>query len=412
MHTVQIAIIGAGAAGLTAAIFAGQTQPKGTRIALLEAAAQPGAKILASGGGRCNVTHQRVTPADYNGSSPNAIKKVLAAFTVEQTLAFFNEIGVPLKLEASGKYFPVSNRARSVLTALLNTAERAGVHLHTQSRVQSITHDNTGFHIVSSSAIFHARAVILATGGRSLPKTGSDGSGYALAQALGHSLTPHIFPALVPLLLPETHFITHLSGLSTPVRLTLRTPNGKVHYTTENPLLCTHFGISGPAALDASRHWQASQQNNTNATLHVNFLPQHTAQTLENTLLNSRAPNLLNLLTPSLPDRLARALCLHAHIEPTTAPHQLTRPTRKALIAALTDLPLPIIGTRGFNYAEVTAGGVPLSELHLNSLQSRLCPGLYLCGEICDVDGRIGGFNFQWAWSSGYLAGTSVGVEK
>lgn len=411
MLNVEIAIIGAGAAGLTAAIFAGQRQPKGTRIALLESAAQPGAKILASGGGRCNVTHQRVTPADYNGSSPNAIKKVLAAFTVEQTLAFFNEIGVPLKLEASGKYFPVSNRAHSVLTALLNAAERAGAHLYTQNRVHSIARDQTGFHIHTNQTTFHARTVILATGGRSLPKTGSDGNGYTLAQTLGHSITP-TFPALVPLLLPEHHFLRTLSGVSTLVRLTLRNPNGKTLYTTHNPLLCTHFGISGPAALDISRHWQAAQLQGIPATLYSNFLPQHTQQTLEAYLLNSRAPNLLTLLTPHLPDRLVRALCQHAQIEPTTAPHSLTRTARKTLIAALTDLPLPITGTRGFNYAEVTAGGVPLSELHLNTLQSRYCPGLFLCGEICDVDGRIGGFNFQWAWSSGYLAGTSMRVDK
>jgi predicted Rossmann fold flavoprotein len=170
--------------------------------------------------------------------------------------------------------------------------------------------------------------------------------------------------------------------------------------------LCTHFGLSGPGVLDISRYWLDAQPG---STLRINWLPGTTTEALDADLAALRAESPARYLSRRLPERLARALCEHAHIDPGGPAHTLSRERRQALARAVTELPLPITGDRGYTFAEVTAGGVPLSELHLDTMESRLCPGLFLCGEICDVDGRIGGYNFQWAWASGHVAGTAAG---
>jgi hypothetical protein len=273
--------------------------------------------------------------------------------------------------------------------------------LHYPRRVTHLTRSSTHFQVGGEWGSITAQRVILATGGRSLPKSGSDGFGYTLAQNLGHSLTEHIFPALVPLLLPADHFLRELSGISANVTLTLQAGNQRLAQFT-NALLCTHFGLSGPAVLDISRYVIAAPA----ADLTVNWLPPRTPAEVEAALLASREN--IGRMVAHLPERLARALCAAAELSPTTRSDQLTREQRRRWLTLLTAMPLPIAGNRGYTYAEVTAGGVPLDQLHLKTMQSRVCEGLFLCGEICDVDGRIGGFNFQWAWASGYVAGVSV----
>ncbi len=404
--TCDIAIVGAGAAGLMAAIWAGRARP-GRRILLLEAASSPGAKILISGGGRCNVTHARVTARDYSGSTPNAIRKVLRRFDVPQTRAFFEALGVPLQEEAGGKLFPASSRARDVLEALLRAARQSGAALLTERRVARITRRPGGFRLSGPWGTLDSSKVILAAGGKSLPQTGSDGSGYALAQSLGHSLAP-LFPALVPLTLPSGHFLTALRGLSATVRLEVRAPGGKRLHAAEGALLCTHFGVSGPAVLDISRHYLLARREQPGSALTVNFLPRTSPQELDAALqrLGKRSP--LRLLSPPLPERLGRALCAQAGLPPGSTGSTLSRARRRALVQTVAALRLPVTGSRGFRAAEVTAGGVPLREVRLERMESRPTPGLHLCGELCDVDGRIGGFNFQWAWASGYVAGISA----
>jgi len=377
----DIAIIGAGAAGLTAAIFARRAAP-GARIVALDGAPRIGAKILISGGGRCNVTHFEVGPDDFNGSR-NAIAKVLRTFPVDETVAWFAEMGVTLKREETGKLFPTTDKARSVVDALLREAE--GVEIRTSSRVASLAR---GFVINDE---LEAKRVILATGGRSVPKTGSDGRGYALAQSLGHTVT-EVFPALVPLILEDGHWLTALSGISTEAELAVRGGTGKVLARIRGSLLFTHFGLSGPAALDVSRHWIAAKRDDAKAALTVNFLPGETFESLDKALQGGAS------LKGRLPARLLETL----------VPAAMTRDARRELVRNLVESPLPIKADRGFDYAEVTAGGVPLTEIDLATMASRKCDGLYLCGEILDVDGRIGGFNFQWAWASGRLAGLNA----
>ncbi len=400
----EAVIVGAGAAGVMSAIWAGRTFPD-RRIMVLDGAAKLGAKILVAGGGRCNVTHDQVEPDAYAGSSRNAIKKVLRRFDVAQTIGFFRELGVGLKREETGKLFPTSDKAVTILDALLRAvSDCPNVELHHPCRVESIEPIEDGFRISGAWGTIDAARVILATGGRSLPKSGSDGGGYRLVESLGHALTERLFPALVPLTLPADHYLCALSGLSAPATLTLHTATGKKLIACSGSTLCTHFGLSGPPVLDISRYFLNARFDDPGATITINWLPDSTAEQVEAELA---APNMspAHYLDRRLPDRLARALCGAAGVSFGGA---LSRGKRGALARALTALPLPITGDRGYNYAEVTAGGVPLNAIRLETMESRVCAGLHLCGEICDVDGRIGGYNFQWAWASGYVAGVGL----
>lgn len=400
--SADIVIIGAGAAGLMAAIWARRTNPN-RQIVVLDGAATLGAKILVSGGARCNVTHDEVDETAYAGGSRNAIKKVLRRFDVPQTVRFFREIGVDLKREETGKLFPVTNSARTVLDALLTAA---AVEIKHPRRVESLTRDERGFVISGAWGEITAPKVILATGGKSLPKSGSDGHGYTLARAMGHTLTRRIFPALVPLTLPRDHFLTTLSGITLPVTLEVRTSTGKRLAAFTDSTLLTHFGLSGPAPLDISRYYTDARLDDPAAQLIANWIPDTTPEAFDSELVTLSKGSILRLLGGRLPERLIRALCAETGIE---AGETLTREKRKAFAQMVTAYPLPITGDRGYLYAEVTAGGIPLDEIRLETMESRGCAGLHVCGEICDVDGRIGGYNFQWAWASGYVAGISVG---
>ncbi|MFM1889852.1 MAG: hypothetical protein RLZZ565_609, partial [Planctomycetota bacterium] len=264
---IDLAVVGAGAAGLMAAIAAGRAAKaasKRWRIVAFDGAKSLGAKILIAGGGRCNVTHFEVSARDYHGSTPPAIRKVLRRFTVEDTIAFFREFGVELKREETGKLFPIADDAHVVLDALLRAAREAGVELRHPCRVtgvepiaEALSGDGASprFRLATADGEFLARRVVLATGGLSFPKTGSDGAGYAFAKACGHTLTPLVTPSLVPLLLAEGHWIRELSGIAHDAELLLRSGTGKVLARVQGSLLCTHFGLSGPCALDASRSW-------------------------------------------------------------------------------------------------------------------------------------------------------------
>jgi len=413
----DIAIIGAGAAGLFASIWAGRAaNAAGTpaTIITLDGAKKLGAKVLVAGGGRCNVTHHAVDETQYAGSSRNAIKKVLRRFDVPQTVEFFREMGVELKREDTGKLFPTTDDAHTVLSALLEAANAARVTLRHPWRVGSVRREGDQFIVEPAEGVMPAEPVrahrlVLATGGMALPKTGSDGGGYALAKSLGHTITPRVFPALVPLTLPKDHWICSLSGVTINATIDLRSGTGKKlrHFT--NSTLLTHFGLSGPAPLDMSRYLTAARDDDKGARLTLNWLPGKTLEAVDADLqqLGRVSPGRY-LRESGLPDRLAEAICRAAGVDPSVQGHTIARDNRKNLAQMIVETPAPVTGDRGFTYAEVTAGGVPLGELHLETMESRVCPGLYLCGEICDVDGRIGGFNFQWAWASGFVAGTAA----
>jgi predicted Rossmann fold flavoprotein len=406
---IDILVIGAGAAGLFASTWAGRAAAAaGTKrsITAVDSARKLGAKILVAGGGRCNVTHQSVSESDYAGSTPASIRKVLRRFGVAACVAFFEAAGVFFKTEDTGKLFPVTDSARTVLEALIREATRAGVELVHPAKVTSIAKTDAGFHVATDAGAIVARRVILCTGGKSLPKSGSDGSGFELAKSLGHALTIPIVPALVPLVLPSAHWITSMSGLTLDTEVTLHAASTKKLFQTTGSTLCTHVGLSGPAILDVSRHWLIAKAADPSVSLALNWLPGERAESLDRLLVDQQRRGALSILRDRLPDRLARILCEQAAAPPTG---DLSRDARKRLVALVTATPLPITGDRGFAAAEATAGGVPLAEVKLETMESRVCPGLYLAGEVLDVDGRIGGFNFQWAWASGFVAGSAAG---
>jgi len=409
----DIAIIGGGAAGLAAAIFAAEAATPSGRIVILDRAKTLGAKILVSGGGRCNVTHEVVRPEDFNGRR-TIVRNILAAFDAAATVKWFSSLGVELKQEPTGKLFPISDSARTVLHALLHRCEELKIEIHNGSDVTSIAHATaaaSSYAIRTSSGEWTASRVIMATGGRSLPRSGSDGSGWQLAAALGHTVTP-TFAALVPLVLGPTMFHASLAGISQEVELSVF-ENGKRIDRRAGSLLWTHFGISGPVVMDASRHWVITRESGGNPEMRCNLLHPDSFDEVERWLIDQATSaartTIINALAKRLPERVAGAILAFCRIDAVMTCGQLPREQRRALAHALTALPMDVQQHRGWNYAEVTAGGVPLDEIDFRTMESRKVPGLYLAGEMLDCDGRIGGFNFQWAWATGYLAGSAAG---
>jgi len=411
---LDVAIVGAGAAGLATGIFARRANRR-LRVAVLDGAARPGAKILVSGGSRCNVTNTVVTGADFNGGRPAVVRRILRAFPVDETVAFFREIGVPLKEEPGGKLFPVSNQSRDVLAALLSELARVGAELRAGHRVSGVRRAGDRFEVTTSRGTLTAAAVVLAAGGQSLPKTGSDGWGYDAARALGHTIVPTT-PALVPLVLAPNRpggIHAEISGVSLPARIDVRV-DGAIAARIVGAMLWTHFGISGPAALDASRHWLRARLEGRDTRLTASFRPDETFESLEHAWIDlaTGRPRLTvqTALSRELPGSMASAMLEHLSIAAGTVLAELAREDRRRLVRALVEWPLPVTDSRGYRYAEVTAGGVPLSEINPASMASRVCPGLYLVGEILDADGRMGGFNFQWAWATARVAASALGA--
>lgn len=405
----DVLVVGGGAAGLATAIFARRANPA-VRVAVLDGAERLGAKILVSGGGRCNVTNRHVSEHDFRGGNRHLIRRVLAALPVPQTRAFFAELGVALHEEERGKLFPDANDARVVLNALLAEARRVGVELRPGRRVSDVSRAAGGFRVTVGDGAVFARRVVLATGGMSLPKTGSDGAGYAFARRLGHSIVATV-PALAPLVL-EGEFHRALSGIACDAVLTLRS-GGRVAATASGPLLWTHFGVSGPAALDISGAWHRARLEACDVSLTACFAPGGTAADFERSLADRAGARGSSRVRSALPDgvpgRLAEALLAEAGVAPATQLAQLPREARRRVALALTELPLPVRDSRGYTHAEVTSGGVALEEIDTATMESRVCAGLHLAGEMLDVDGRLGGYNFQWAWASGFVAGSAAG---
>ena len=409
-------IVGAGAAGLATAIFTRRRSPS-LRVLLVDGAKMPGAKILVSGGGRCNVTNRVVTDRDYWGGPSAIVRRVLRALPVDDTVRFFEAAGVALHEEHDGKLFPDSNRARDVLDALLRQAGICGVERQWPRRVSTIVRRGQDLVATTNDGVIAAARIVIATGGQSLPKTGSDGAGFQIARALGHTLVPST-PALAPLLLPadggaEPGSSMHvaLSGVAVDATLTIWI-DGRAAVRLREALLWTHFGISGPVALNASRHWLRATVEQQPVTVTASFVPDASYDDIERLWLERARDKPLTTVGTTLatlvPASLASAMLQRLAIDPALPLAELRRDDRRRLTRGLTEWPLLVSGSRGYNYAEATAGGVDLREIDPKTMESRKCPGLYLVGEVLDVDGRIGGFNFQWAWSSAAAAASSL----
>lgn len=401
---LPVAVIGAGAAGLLAAV-ASASAGGGRRVLLVERTRDGGRKILVSGGGRCNVLPSQLEPGRFvTDSSPNTLRKMLLSWPLAEQRRFFEEdVGLELVLEPeTGKLFPASNSARQVRDGLLALARRRGVEIRFESLVDGLAPqpDRSWSVRLRGGDEIVAASVIVATGGKSLPGTGSDGLGFELVRGLGHTIHP-IYPALTPLTAePPRH--AELAGVSLDVTITA--PGAGKGLTTRGGFLFTHRGYSGPAVLDISH--LAVRSRLAGGPLQL-LLVQWTDLDAAawDRVLREGSGSVAGPLRRHLPDRLAEALLAEAGIEAARPLHQLRREERLRLVELLTRYPLPWTGDEGYRKAEVTGGGIPLSEVDPRTLESRLHPDLFLCGEILDAFGPIGGHNFAWAWATGRAAG-------
>ena len=315
----DVAIVGAGAAGLATAIFTRRLNPR-LSVLLFDGARSPGAKILVSGGSRCNVTNASVSEDDFWGGPPRVVRRVLGAFSVADTIAFFREIGVALHEEADGKLFPDSNRARDVLSALLGELSHAGGRLRAGDRVVDVQPARPGFHILRPGGIVHARCAVLATGGQSLSKTGSDGAGFAMAVRLGHRVIPTT-PGLVPLLLEDNEAGIHreLTGVAQPAALSIWIDN-RLDLRLDGALLWTHFGVSGPVVMNASRHWLRAQLEGRACRITANLCPRETFESLHAwwnaTALQRPKASVQAAVADRVPASVAAALLNRLRIDP------------------------------------------------------------------------------------------------
>jgi predicted Rossmann fold flavoprotein len=384
-----------------AAIAAAQN---GASVTLLEGTHRVGTKILMSGGTRCNVTHDFVSVDDYYGGSRNVVRRLLREFSHEDARRFFEqELGVELKREDTGKLFPATDDAQTVLDALLARASVLEIPILTGRKVTALTPSWT---LHTSAGEIEAQRVILTTGGLSFPRTGSDGTGYAIARALGHTIVPTT-PALTPLV-ARGGIHERLRGVTLDVALTVRV-SGKKAWEGKGSFLFTHFGYSGPVVLDASRHIARAEGP---VTVFASFLTGFDTQSFENALLAEAKAEprrtVLGALRGRLPESLAFELVRVAGVPGDRMLGQLKKDERRAIARAVTEHELPVLEVMGYKKAEVTAGGVAIDEVDPRTMESRLAKGVHLAGEILDTDGRLGGYNFQWAWSTGWVAGRAA----
>lgn len=395
----MIVVVGAGAAGLVAAIFA---RASGAPVTVLERTPDGGRKILISGGGRCNILPSSLHPEHFvTDSPPHLMRGLLKSWPLNEQRRFFEEeVGLALAVEdGTGKVFPRSNRARDVRDGLVALARRRGVMFQHDMHVTGLSAasgQTASWHLQTSQGTVAASAVILATGGLSVPATGSDGAGLEFARTLGHTIQP-LYPALTPLT-GEMPGGANLAGVSLAVRI--RAKSFARARESSGGFLFTHRGYSGPSILDVSH---VAIRSEGSAVLRVAWTDHDSAHWMRE--FSGVTGRIASAVARHIPERLAHALCADAGLPPDRRGAELRREERLALIERLTAYPLPWHGDEGYRKAEVTGGGVSLDEVHPHTLESLRTPRLFMCGEMLDAFGPIGGYNFAWAWATGRAAG-------
>lgn len=404
----DLAIAGGGAAGLMAAIAAGEARP-GARVVVLEAAKDTGRKILVSGGGRCNVLPMRHAPERFvSASPPRLVRRFLDRFPLAEQRAFFEALlGAPLREEPeTRKLFPPTNRSKDVRDALAARARAAGAEIRTGAPVRGAERlEGGGLALTTDAGVVRARRAILATGGLSVLAGGADAKGLDWARALGHTIRP-TYAALAPITATGAPHAA-LAGISLRARVVAEADGERA--ASEGGFLFTHRGYSGPAVLDVSHVVETAVSRAAAARVSVTFRPENAPPDWD-AYLREPGGNLATRLARVLPERLADTLLAAAAVADVPL-HRLAREDRKRLVDVLAAWTLPADGTEGYRTAEVTGGGVALEEVDPGSGRSRIVPDLYLAGEILDAFGPIGGFNFQWAWATGRTAGLAAAVN-
>ena len=395
---MNVCVIGGGAAGMLAALTAAEN---GHRVLLLERQSRVGRKLLATGNGRCNLSNYNASPAHYHGGA-GFCDFALSQFDVGETLQYFASLGLLTVSEASGRIYPMSNMAGSVLDVLRYALERPEIDLQTGQTVTAVRKMPEGFSVKTETDTFSARRLILAAGGAAGSKVGGGMDGYRLAKSLGHHRTA-LYPSLVQLKTDPT-YPRALKGVKAQCGISI-CRGSQVLARNSGEVLFTEYGVSGPAIFDLSRSVSAG---GSDLTCLLNFFPDWEEAEVLHWLSQRQtamaAHEASTLLTGSCHTRLGQMICKSAGFTNQRAAG-LTRDDLRRIARQATHFALPITGTCGFDQAQVTAGGLDTSEFDPRTLQSRLVPGLYACGELLDIDGDCGGYNLQWAWSSGRLAG-------
>lgn len=409
----DVIIIGGGAAGLWAA---GTAASRGLKVLVLEKNVKAGVKILMSGGSRCNITHHCDIQGimDAFGNQGRFLKPALHNLAPDDVVAEIERLGVATKVEETGKVFPVSDRALDVRDALVRRLSDAGAVLRTGVAVRGFQRSSgEGWRVFVEGEELESRIVLLATGGLSYAGCGTTGDGYPWAAALGHTIEP-TRPALTPLLSPA-QWVHELQGLTLEdVRVTATLgeakPSRDPRHTSRTSLLWTHFGFSGPAAMNVSGAVSSLDEPHR-ARLLIDLVPDLDEARCSELFDSGRGQgkrSLATILGPLMPRRMAECLLAQAEVPGDMTLAELPKRGRLRLIESLKKLSVPLAGTRGYPKAEVTAGGVRRQEVNPHTLESRLAPGLFFAGEILDVDGPIGGFNFQAAFATGHAAALNM----
>lgn len=405
----KVLVIGGGAAGMTAAVFAAR---QGAYVTVLEQKDLTGKKILSTGNGRCNLTNLSMGPEYYRGGDSAFVGRVLEAFSAEDTLAFFESLG--LETRARGTYvYPLSGQAAAVREALAMELRRREVQVLLKARARTLRRTKKGWEVRADvdgeERVCTADRVILAAGGRAFPALGSDGSGYTLAKMAGHSLEP-VLPALVQLRSGEG-FFKKLSGVRADACVRLLVEKEPVAEDT-GEVQFTDYGLSGIPVFQVSRYASRALRQGRQVTAVLDFLPDRDREEVAAALKRRRGLFAENSAEEFLHGifhrKLAAVLLTRSRVRWQEKAGELT----EEMLGALTDMckrfEVPVTGTNSFEQAQVCAGGVPLGEVRADTMESLAAPGLYLAGELLDVDGMCGGYNLQWAWATGAIAGRSA----
>lgn len=406
---MNIVVIGGGAAGFFGAIACAQAHPH-TQVTLLESARQPLSKVRVSGGGRCNVTHACFDPALLVQNYPRggkALRGAFSRFQAKDTVEWFQQQDVELKTEADGRMFPITDDSETIVDCLMWAAKKAGVAIHTGAQVQQVSHHKNGFEIqLKSEELLYSDRLLLATG--------SSPQGYAIAQSLGHTVEPPV-PSLFTFNVKDAR-LEDLAGVSVSSAQLQLQLDDKTLLKQTGALLVTHWGLSGPAVLKLSA-WgaRALHEQQYHANLRINLLPQMNPEVLREQLMAVRSQLSRRLMATScpvpIPRRLWERLIVSVGIvQDETRWADVSNKTLNQLIQELTQGQYTISGKGIFKEEFVTCGGIKLNQVDFKTMESRQCPGLYLAGEILDIDGVTGGFNFQSAWTTGWLAGQAMGA--
>lgn len=396
----NVVVIGAGASGMMAALTAAEA---GRHVVLLERQGRVGRKLAATGNGRCNLTNINATIENYHGENADFAAPALARFTPQDTLDFFHALGLVTVTEYGGRVYPLSNSANSVVDVLRFALDAAGVDVRVGESARALSRAGSGYDVVTDAGTYRADYVIVACGGAAGAKLGGVMDGYELLKPLGHKRTS-LYPALVQLV-TDADYPRALKGVRADARIAL-TAGSETLATGAGEVQFTDTGVSGPAVFDISR---AAATGGDGLTLKIDFLREHTAEDVR-AWLAARCERFANLtagelFTGIVHNRLGRMLIKYAGIDAALPLRALDAAALDAAVRAGKEFALRVRGTEGFDSAQVTAGGIRTSGVDPETLQSWFMPGLFICGELLDVDGDCGGYNLQWAWASGHVAG-------